>query len=106
MLQSDLSANNSLTVPYTPPANYAIEVSFQIVNAPRNRGFFVVTADKQPGKDGYTAGILGFLGSGPHNQFANPEVQVYLDPLSAMDSRSVISDYEPGSVWHTYRIEV
>ena len=63
-------------------------------------------ADKAPGKDGYTAGILNLLGPGPHSEFANPQVQVYLDPEGSMDSPPLVSDYEPGSTWHTYRVEV
>ncbi|HEX9130806.1 MAG TPA: family 16 glycoside hydrolase [Ktedonobacteraceae bacterium] len=106
-LQSDLSNNNFITTPYMPTVpNYAIEVRFQIVSVPRNGGSFVIIADKAQGKDGYTAGILGLLGPGPHSQFANPEVQVYLDPTGDMDSPLVVSDYEPGSAWHTYRVEV
>ena len=107
MLQSDLSTNDFLTVPYMlTVANYAVEVRFQIVNVPVSGGYFTVTADRAKAKDGYSAGIIGFLGPGPHSQFANPEVNSYLDPLSDMDNGDVIADYEPGSSWHTYRIEV
>ncbi len=106
-LQSDLSNNNFITTPFMPTVpNYAIEVRFQIVSVPKNGGSFVIIADKARGKDGYTAGILGLLGPGPHSQFANPQVQVYLDPTGDMDSPLVVSDYEPGSAWHTYRVEV
>jgi hypothetical protein len=106
-LQSDLSNNNFITTPYMPTVpNYAIEVRFQIVSVPRNGGSFVIIADKASGKDGYTAGILGLLGPAPHSQFANPQVQVTLDPTGDMDSPVVVSDYEPGSAWHTYRVEV
>ncbi len=107
MLQSDLSNNNFITSPYTPTVpNYAIEVRFQIVSVPHNGGSFVIIADKAPGKDGYTAGILNLLGPGPHSEFANPQVQVYLDPMGDMASPMQVSDYEPGSGWHTYRVEV
>jgi hypothetical protein len=107
MLQSNLSNDNVITSPYMPTVtDYAVEVRFQIVNVPQGGGYFTVTADRAQGKDGYTVGILGFLGPGPHSQFANPEVNSYIDPLSDMDSSPVIADYEPGSVWHTYRVEV
>jgi 3-keto-disaccharide hydrolase len=106
-LQSDLSNDNSITSPYMPAVpNYAIEVRFQIVSVPQNGGSFVIMADKAHGKDGYTAGILNLLGPGPHSEFANPQVQVYLDPLSSMDSSMEVYDYEPGFSWHTYRVEV
>ena len=107
MLQSDLSDSNKLTLPYisTDP-NYALEVHFQIVSVPVNGGYFVVNADQKKGKDGYNAGILSLLGPAAHNQFANPQVQVYIIPSDDMGSRMVTSDYEPGSSQHTYRIEV
>lgn len=107
MLQSDLSDENKLTLPYisTDP-NYALEVSFQIVSVPKDGGAFVVNADKKKGKDGYNAGILNLLGPAAHNQFANPQVQVLLIPSGDMGSQMVTSDFEPGTVRHTYRIEV
>jgi hypothetical protein len=107
MLQSDLSSNNNLTVPYLSSVpNYTLEVRFQIVSVPQNGGYFIVKADRTPGKDGYTAGIQGLLSPAPHNEFANPQIEVYLNPLNAMDSELVVSDYEPGSLWHTFDIEV
>lgn len=107
MLLSDLSNNNSLTVPYLSAVpDYVLEVRFQIVSVPQNGGSFVVTADRTAGKDGYTAGILGLLSPAPHSEFANPQIQVYLNPLDAMDSPFEVSDYEPGSQWHTYDIQV
>ena len=66
----------------------------------------VLKGEMQAGKDGYTAGIMNLLGPGPRSQFANPEVEVYLDPIDAMASSPPVSDYEPGSGVHTYRIEV
>ena len=105
--QTDLSKADVITSPYTPVVpNYAIEVRFQIVSVPQNGGNFVIVADKVPGKDGYTAGILNLLGPGPRSQFANPEVQVYINPIDAMETSAPVSDYEPGSGVHTYRIEV
>jgi hypothetical protein len=106
-LQTDLSNGDILTSPYAPVVpNYAIEVRFQIVSVPKSGGNFVIVADKASGKVGYTAGILNLLGPGPRSQFANPEVQVYLNPIDAMESSPPVSDYEPGSGVHTYRIEV
>jgi hypothetical protein len=106
-LQSDTSSDSSLTSPYMPVVpNYAIEVRFQIVSVPVNGGYFVVTADRARGKDGYLAGIANFLKPGPHSEFANPAVQSYIIPIDSMDSSMVTSDYEPGFVVRTYRIEV
>ena len=106
-LQSAVRDNDVIVLPYKPTTpNYAVEVHFQIVNVPIHGGFFSVSADPLAGKDGYTAGILGFLGPGPHSQFANPEVNSFIQPLDDMDGRAVLSDYEPGSIWHTYRITI
>jgi len=107
--QSDLSQNNALTLPYKLTiTNYAIEFRFQIVSVPQNGGFFVVTATRTQDKDGYTAGILNLLSPAPHSEFANPEIQITLDPESAIDSASSNrpSDYDPGDLWHTFRVEV
>lgn len=106
-LQSAVSSNDVIVLPYTPNVvNYAVEVHFQITNVPHGGGYFVITANQQPGKDGYNAGILGFLGPGPHSQFANPEVNSYIQPIDDMDGQAVVADYEPGTTWHTYRIAI
>lgn len=107
LAQSDLRDNNALTVPYLSAVpNYAIEVQFQIVSIPTNGGYFVVTAKQLPGKDGYNAGILNLLDSAPHNQFDNPQVQVYLEPEDDMSASLVTSDYRTNNRWNTFRIEV
>ncbi len=107
VLQSDLSNDNVLISPYVPTVpNYAVEVHFQIVSVPQSGGYFVVAAEQVPGKNGYTAGILGLLGPGPRSEFANPEVNSYIIPIDDMDSQPMVADYEPGSGWHTYRVEV
>lgn len=107
MPQSDLSNNNAFVPPYklTIP-NYAIEFRFQIVRVPHNGGYFIVKANKTPGKDGYVAGILNLLSPAPHSPFANPQIQIYLDPISAMEAPMRPTDYEAGSFWHTFRVEV
>lgn len=109
MPQSDLSQDNALTIPYhlTIP-NYAIEFRFQILRVPRNGGSFFVRASKTPDKTGYTAGILNLLSPAPHSEFANPEIVIYLDPLDAIENPEAArpSDYEPGTFWHTFRVEV
>jgi hypothetical protein len=107
VLQSNSSSSNVITPLYIPTVpNYAIEVRFQIMSIPQSGGNVVVTADKAPGKDGYTAGIINLLAPGPRSQFANPEVQAFLNPIDAMEGGPQVSDYEPGSGVHTYRIEV
>lgn len=109
MPQSDLSQNNTLTPPYhLTTLSYAIEFRFQILKVPYSGGFFVVKASRTQDKDGYTAGVLGLLGPAPHSEFANPQIQIYLDPLEALENPNSArpSDYEPGTFWHTFRVEV
>ncbi len=107
MLQSNLSNGDILTSPYSPVVpNYAIEVRYQIVSTPVTGGNFVVIADRTPQKDGYTAGIMNLHAPGPRSEFSNPEVQVFLSPIDANEITQQVSDYEPPSGEHTYRIEV
>ncbi|SRR5581483_5558245 len=109
-LQTDLSDNLSLTVPYKPDVpNYAVEFDLQVVNVPRDGGYFMLTADNIPGKkDGYQARVLGLLGPNPHNAATHPLAEVAIDPLE--DAKDDVNypaiDYEPGPNWRTYRVEV
>lgn len=107
--QSDLRKQNVLTTPYQLKVpNYAFEFRFQIVSVPQNGGSFVLKAKRTQDKTGYVAGILNLLSPAPHSDFANPQVRVYLDPIDATDNPGSAnpSDYRPGTVWHTFRVEV
>jgi hypothetical protein len=105
--QSDTSNNNALTVPYQMTVhNYALEYRFQIVSVPQNGGSFFLKGVRTQGKDGYDAGILNLLKPGGNAEFANPQIQVYLDPMDDMGGRMQLADYEPGTTWHTFRVEV
>lgn len=109
MLQSDGSENDTLTIPSTlTVANYALEFRFQIVNVVQNGGYLTLKALRSSSKDGYVAGILNLLVPGAHSEFLNPSAQVYLDPEDDMEDPAISrpSDYEPGTYWHMYRIEV
>lgn len=107
MAQSDLSAKNALTVPYLPTVhNYAISCRFQIAQVPHRGGYFIIQAAQAPGEDGYTAGILDLFAPGPHNQYSNPQIQIYLNPTDDMQMPMSPLDYEPGNKWHTYRVEI
>ncbi len=72
-----------------------------------NGGYFTISAPKEAGKDGYQAGVNGLEGSTSRPNGAHPQAQVYIDPISSMAIGSAYPiDYEPGSQWHTFRIEV
>lgn len=105
--QSNLSRDNILTVPYTVPVpNYAFECRFQIVQVPRDGGQIFLRAVKSSAQDGYIAGILDLLSPTPHPDFDHPQIQLYLDPLQNMDQPMQTVDYDPGTIWHTFRVEV
>lgn len=108
-LESDSSGSATFTIPYQlSVSDYAVEVRIQVVRSvPPNGGNFMISAPKSPGKDGYHAGVLDLKGSAPRAFGAHPQSHVYLDPTDDMPQGSGIPmDYEPGSGWHTYRVEV
>ncbi|GCE23334.1 hypothetical protein [Dictyobacter kobayashii] len=107
-LQTEPLNNLSLTIPYQPAiSNYAIEVPLQIVHVAADGGNVIIGADRQPGKDGYRAGILELLSTSMRPHGSHPHVQAYIDPFGSMERGSFDpSDYEPGTQWHTFRIEI
>lgn len=108
-LESGSSGSAAFTIPYRlSVSDYAIEMRIQVVRSiPPNSGYFLISAPKSAGKDGYHAGILDLKGSVPRPFGDHPQSHVYLDPMDNMSPGSGIpQDYEPGSGWHTYRIEV
>ena len=108
-LVSDSSGIATLTIPYRPTvSDYAVEVRIQIVRSvPPYGGYYEIVAPKLPGKDGYHAGVLDLKAPGPHPFGLHPQSNVYLDPYGDTARGSGIpQDYEPGTGWHTYRVEV
>jgi hypothetical protein len=108
-LESNSSGSATFTIPYRPTVNdYAVEVRIQVVRSvPPHGGYFLISAPKSPGKDGYHAGVLDLKGSAPRPFGDHPQSQVYLDPGDDTAPGSGIpQDHEPGSGWHTYRVEV
>jgi hypothetical protein len=108
-LVSDSSGTATFTIPYRPTvSDYAVEVRIQIMRSvPSYGGYYQIVAPKLPGKDGYHAGVLDLKAPGPRPFGDHPQSQVYLDPYADMSPGSGIpQDYEPGSEWHTYRLEV
>lgn len=95
----------SIVVPYRPTvANYAIETRVQFAQMLVNsNNAFIVYADAEPGKDGYEAQIynLALRGAG---MAPTGYIDIATDKL--ISSTFEPHDYPPGSVWHTYRIEV
>lgn len=106
-LQSDLSDDQSITIPYKPTVDdYAIELQVQVVSVPKNGGFFMITADPQPGKDGYQARIVNMLAPGEHGWATHPTAECSIDPDANNANNLKQIDYEPSQDWRTYRVEV
>ena len=97
--------NTSIVVPYRPAvANYAIETRVQFAQMLVNiHNGFIIYANDEPGKDGYQAQMYQFALRG-----AGMAPPGYID--IATDMMVITSfqqhDYQPGTSWHTYRIEV
>jgi hypothetical protein len=108
VLQSTVGSKLSITIPYEPTVpNYAIEFRLQIVNVPENGGFLTLSADPATGKDGYVATIFNLLKPGPRTSGLAPQLTTLIDPENHMDTEDAqVRDYDPGSAWKTYRVEV
>lgn len=105
-LQSNGSNNISITAPYRPTVpNYAVEVRLQVVSVVQIGGFFILSADSMPGRDGYDATVSSLLTPGLTSGSLAPKLSMAIDPLSSMEDYQ-IHDYQAGSDWRTYRIEV
>jgi hypothetical protein len=107
-LQSESNGDHAISAPYLPTvSDYAVEVHIKILTLLSDAGYFTIAADKATGKDGYQAGILGLRKPRAQPFGAHPQCQVFIDPVASMEPGSVEAhDYEPGFIWHTYRIEV
>jgi hypothetical protein len=106
---SDPSGTATFTIPYRPTvSDYAVDVRVQVMRSvPPYGGYYEIVAPALPGKDGYQAGVLDLKPPGPRSFGDHPQSQVFLDPSRDMNPGSgVPQDYEPGSGWHTYRVEV
>lgn len=106
-LEVTSGSSAALAIPYKPVVNnYAIEIRLQVVRLLQDHGGnFVLTGAKQNGKDGYQAGVLDLKKPGPFG--SHPQAQALIDPNGDMPMGCCQPiDYEPGSDWHTYRLEV
>ena len=111
-LQSNTGTEREITSPFHPATtNYAVEVQFQIISvSQRPPTRLDLSADATSGADGNRDGFIFLMDSVAitYVMFAqHPHVEVYIDPMVDMDlSTYQPHDFEPGSHWHTYRVEV
>lgn len=94
--------NASMIANYQPAtANYALEVTVQIVNVPINGGTFSLRGQKGPGKDGYSGGLASLEKKFPfHGQFTT-----FVDPPESSTAYYTADD-SPGASVVTYRVEI
>lgn len=108
-LVSNSSGTATFTIPYHPTvSDYAVEVRVQMVRSVSPYGgYYAIVTPALPDKDGYQAGIQDLKPPGPRPFGDHPQAQTFLNPSSDMNPGSGIpQDYEPGSGWHIYRVEV
>jgi hypothetical protein len=109
--QLEVAANglSKIIIPYRPHvANYAIEVRLEVVSLLKGEaGSWTIFGQRQPGKDGFQAEVLGVKGTEPRMSGSHGAIYIILDPITAMaPGIGSPNDYDPGFQWHTYRIEV
>jgi hypothetical protein len=101
-----LGACSAGTSPSAVPSQTAIATSKNTSPTP-NGGYYDLVAPKSADKDGYHAGIFDLKPPGSRPFGDHPQSQVYLDPSGNItQGNGMPQDYEPGSGWHTYRVEV
>jgi hypothetical protein len=108
-LQADTNDTTSITAPYKPSvASYAVEARIRVVRlTQKTGGYYSIFASQVQGKDGFQAGVSDLKGPGPRPNGSNAQLQIYIEPFGAMTPGSFHpSDNDPGTEWHTYRVEV
>jgi hypothetical protein len=109
--QLDVAANDlsHIIIPYQPHIhNYAIEVRLEVVRLLKGEaGSWTIFGQRQTGKDGFQASVLGVKGTEERISGSHGQVEIWLDPQTAMAPGSgTPNDYDPGFQWHTYTVEV
>ena len=109
--QSDTSDDRSLTIPFQPKtADYAVEIDLQLVEIPRDGGFYTLNADPTAALSGFRAGIYSLRKPGvarPNGD--HPTISTNIDPLDAQDPSGLansVKDFEPADGVQTYRVVV
>jgi hypothetical protein len=109
-LQSDVGSGRSVTIPYHPAGpDYAIEFQLQVVSVPVNGGYYILHALPTPSANGYEAGVYALHAPGPRPVSVNPTSHAIIDPSDAQDPSTIVNsvrDFNPGTNWRTYRVEV
>lgn len=110
-MQSDTGSDREITSPFRPTTpNYAVEFRIQIVNASQTAATeYALSADPAASVDGYIA-LFDHVTLGSGRLFPeHPHEVIYIDPMTDQDvgvGAFQVHDFEPGTRWRIYRVEV
>lgn len=102
-LLNDGSQQTPILAPYQPvTANYAVEATIQVVSQNSSPTFGVFARGSASESLGYVGGIVGYLDADGYNDSAG----ISVDSIYCPNTPSQCIAFNPGSGWHTYRLEV
>ncbi|HEV2235394.1 MAG TPA: family 16 glycoside hydrolase [Ktedonobacterales bacterium] len=109
-LQSDVGSERSVTIPYRPAGpDYSVEFELQVVSVPVTGGYYILHALPAPDANGYQSGVYALQAPGPRPPNVNPTSHAIIDPSDAQNpltSRNSVHDFNHGTNWRTYRVDV
>jgi hypothetical protein len=107
MLEIDGQDDRTLTIPYKPTArDYAVIFSVQVVDEPKDGGYFRLVATPTSTSPGFHAEVQGLHTDLEHPNGDHPHAWVLLDPRDTQGGNAHTTDYEPRHVMWTYHVEV
>jgi hypothetical protein len=107
MLEIDGKDNRTLTIPYQPTVrDYAVIYSVQVVDEPKDGGYFRLVAAPTSTAPGFHAEVQGLHDDLQHPNGDHPHAWVLLDPRDTQSGNAHTTDYEPRHVMWTYHVEV
>src|SRR5262249_40208132 len=107
MLEIDGKDNRTLTIPYQPTVrDYAVIYSVQVVDEPKDGGYFRLVAAPTSTAAGFHAEVQGLHTDLEHPNGDHPHAWVLLDPRETQGGNAHTTDYEPRHAMWTYHVEV
>jgi hypothetical protein len=107
MLEIDGQDNRTLTIPYKPTVrDYAVIFSVQVVDEPKDGGYFRLVAAPTSTSPGFHAEVQGLHTDLDHPNGDHPHAWVLLDPRDTQGGNAHTTDYEPRHIMWTYHVEV
>jgi hypothetical protein len=105
--RSDTGDKRMLTIPFTPPAgDYAVEVTIQVINVPKDGGYFVLSADPGASTDGFSAGVQSLRAESNRPSGDHPSISTWIMPQEHQADPYQVIDFEPYTRPRLYRVEV